>query len=35
MLPIPSTSSLSHLEENLEAAELELTAEEMEALGSQ
>jgi len=35
MLPIPGTSSLSHLEENLEAAELELTAEEMEALGSQ
>jgi aryl-alcohol dehydrogenase-like predicted oxidoreductase len=31
-LPIPGTSSLAHFEENLEAAELELSAEEMEAL---
>ncbi len=34
MLPIPGTSSLEHFEENLAAAELELTDEEMAALGS-
>lgn len=32
MLPIPGTSSITHFEENLAAAELELSAEEMEAL---
>jgi aryl-alcohol dehydrogenase-like predicted oxidoreductase len=32
MLPIPGTSSVEHLEENLEALELELGEEEMEAL---
>ena len=32
-LPIPGTSSLAHFEENLEAGELELSAEELEALG--
>ncbi|HWD65866.1 MAG TPA: aldo/keto reductase [Solirubrobacteraceae bacterium] len=33
MLPIPGTSSVEHLEENLEAAEIELTDEEFESLG--
>jgi pyridoxine 4-dehydrogenase len=32
MLPIPGTSSLQHLEENVAAAELELDADEMDAL---
>jgi aryl-alcohol dehydrogenase-like predicted oxidoreductase len=32
MLPIPGTSKVAHLEENLAAAELELTAEQFEAL---
>ncbi len=32
MLPIPGTSSVDHLEQNLGAAELELTAEQFEAL---
>ena len=32
MLPIPGTSSLEHLEENVAAAEIELTDEEIEAL---
>jgi pyridoxine 4-dehydrogenase len=32
MLPIPGTSSLAHLEENVAAAELELEADEMDAL---
>ena len=32
MLPIPGTSSIAHFEENLEAAELELSEEELEAL---
>ena len=31
-LPIPGTSSIAHFEENLEAAKLELTAEDMAAL---
>ena len=31
--PIPGTASLRHLEENVAAAELELTAEELAALG--
>jgi pyridoxine 4-dehydrogenase len=34
MLPIPGTSSVAHLEENVAAAELDLTAETLEALGS-
>jgi aryl-alcohol dehydrogenase-like predicted oxidoreductase len=33
MLPIPGTSSLAHLEQNLGAAELELTDEQFAALG--
>jgi len=33
MLPIPGTSSLEHLEENLAAAEIELSDEEFESLG--
>ncbi|HET9720189.1 MAG TPA: aldo/keto reductase [Solirubrobacteraceae bacterium] len=33
MLPIPGTSSVAHLEENLAAAEIELTDEEFESLG--
>ena len=33
-LPIPGTSSVAHFEENLEAGELELTEQEMEALTS-
>lgn len=32
MLPIPGTSSIAHFEENLQAAELELSPEEMTAL---
>jgi aryl-alcohol dehydrogenase-like predicted oxidoreductase len=32
MLPIPGTSSVSHLEENVAAAALELADEEMAAL---
>jgi len=32
MLPIPGTSSVAHLEDNLGAAEIELTAEEQQAL---
>lgn len=32
MLPIPGTASLAHLEENVAAAELELSAEELERL---
>ena len=32
MLPIPGTGSVAHLEENLEAAQLELTAAELEQL---
>jgi pyridoxine 4-dehydrogenase len=34
MLPIPGTSSIAHFEENLEAAELELSEQEFEALSS-
>ena len=34
MLPIPGTSSVAHLEENLGAAEVELTAEQFEALSA-
>ena len=33
VLPIPGTLSLDHLRENLAALELELSAEEIEALG--
>lgn len=33
MLPIPGTSSVAHLEENLAAAQLELSDEQFEALG--
>ncbi|HYP47022.1 MAG TPA: aldo/keto reductase [Thermoleophilaceae bacterium] len=33
MLPIPGTSSIEHLEENMRAAELELSESEMERLG--
>jgi pyridoxine 4-dehydrogenase len=32
-LPIPGTSSIAHFEENLEAGELELSEEELQALG--
>ena len=32
MLPIPGTSSVSHLEENMAAAEVTLTAEQISAL---
>jgi aryl-alcohol dehydrogenase-like predicted oxidoreductase len=32
MLPIPGTNSIGHFEENLEAAQLELTADELDAL---
>jgi aryl-alcohol dehydrogenase-like predicted oxidoreductase len=32
MLPIPGTSSIAHFEENLEAAQLELTPDELESL---
>ena len=34
MLPIPGTSSVEHLEENLGAAELELSEEELAQLES-
>jgi pyridoxine 4-dehydrogenase len=34
VLPIPGTSSLAHLEENMQAAGLELTAEELDRLDS-
>jgi len=34
ILPIPSTSTIAHLEENVAAAEVELTAEEVEMLGA-
>jgi pyridoxine 4-dehydrogenase len=33
MLPIPGTSSVEHLEENVAAAELTLTVAEAEAIG--
>jgi aryl-alcohol dehydrogenase-like predicted oxidoreductase len=32
MLPIPGTNSIAHFEENFEAAQLELTDEDIEAL---
>ena len=32
MLPIPGTSSVAHLEENLKAAEISLSAEDMKAI---
>jgi aryl-alcohol dehydrogenase-like predicted oxidoreductase len=32
MLPIPGTSSLAHLEDNLAAAKLELTVEEWKTI---
>src|SRR6185437_9330960 len=34
MLPIPGTSSAKHLEENMAAAKVKLTADEMKALGA-
>jgi pyridoxine 4-dehydrogenase len=34
MLPIPGTSSVEHFEENVEAAEIELSAEEVAEIGS-
>jgi aryl-alcohol dehydrogenase-like predicted oxidoreductase len=34
MLPIPGTSSVEHFEENVEAAEIKLSAEEVAAIGS-
>jgi aryl-alcohol dehydrogenase-like predicted oxidoreductase len=34
MLPIPATSSVAHLEDNLAAAELELTDGQFEALSA-
>src|SRR5438067_11171680 len=34
MLPIPGTSSVKHLEENMSAAKVKLTADEMKALGA-
>jgi aryl-alcohol dehydrogenase-like predicted oxidoreductase len=34
MLPIPGTASVAHLEENLEAAGLELSDEQFEALSA-
>ena len=34
MLPIPGTSSVAHLEENLAAAEVELTDEQFDALSA-
>jgi aryl-alcohol dehydrogenase-like predicted oxidoreductase len=34
MLPIPGTASVAHLEENLVAAELELSDEQFEALSA-
>ena len=32
ILPIPGTSSIAHFEENLEAAQLELSQEELDSL---
>jgi aryl-alcohol dehydrogenase-like predicted oxidoreductase len=34
MLPIPGTSSVAHLEENMAAAKLKLTPDEMNALAA-
>jgi aryl-alcohol dehydrogenase-like predicted oxidoreductase len=34
MLPIPGTSSVEHLEENVAATRIQLSSEEMEAIGS-
>jgi aryl-alcohol dehydrogenase-like predicted oxidoreductase len=34
MLPIPGTGSVAHLEENVAAAGIELTAEEVEAIAA-
>ena len=34
MLPIPGTSSVEHLEENVAAAEIQLSPEEVEEIGS-
>jgi aryl-alcohol dehydrogenase-like predicted oxidoreductase len=34
MLPIPGTSSVKHLEENVKAADLQLSNEDMERLNS-
>jgi pyridoxine 4-dehydrogenase len=34
MLPIPGTSSVEHLEENIEAAEIELSADELAEIGN-
>jgi aryl-alcohol dehydrogenase-like predicted oxidoreductase len=34
MLPIPGTSSVSHLEENMAAADIELTDEEFDQLSA-
>jgi aryl-alcohol dehydrogenase-like predicted oxidoreductase len=34
ILPIPGTTSIAHLEENVAAASLRLDAEEMQAIGS-
>jgi aryl-alcohol dehydrogenase-like predicted oxidoreductase len=34
MLPIPGTSSVAHLEENMAAAKVKLTAEEMKSLAA-
>ena len=34
ILPIPSTSTIAHLEENVAAAEIELAADEIETLGA-
>jgi pyridoxine 4-dehydrogenase len=32
MLPIPGTSSVEHLEENMKAAEISLSADDMKAI---
>ncbi len=34
MLPIPGTSKVAHLEENMKAATLDLSAEEFEKIGA-
>ena len=34
MLPIPGTSSIEHLEENVAATQIELSPEEVEEIGS-
>jgi len=34
MLPIPGTSSVEHFEENLAAARIELSDDELDAIGS-